>query len=110
MTTSFPATERNVEFSLAYDDSHWGYPIVINPYVKLFYAASGPSTVVLGKRGDTYRRRDRHEPDLRLQEVQRHPADLLGADLDHGRSVRVTGTAMTARRTSAVLRRMRRAR
>ena len=54
VTTSFPATERNFEFSLAYDDSHWGYPIVINPYVKLFYAASGPSTVVLGKRGDTY--------------------------------------------------------
>lgn len=51
---TFPSTERNVEFSLAYDDSHWGYPIVINPYVKLFYAASGPSTVVLGKRGDTY--------------------------------------------------------
>ena len=40
MTTSFPATEHNVEFSLAYDDSHWGLPIVFNPYVKLFYAAS----------------------------------------------------------------------
>ena len=39
VATSFPATERNIEFSLAYDYSHWGYPIVINPYVKLFYAA-----------------------------------------------------------------------
>ncbi|MEA2990135.1 MAG: hypothetical protein QOG83_2846 [Alphaproteobacteria bacterium] len=46
--------ERNVEFSLAYDDSGWGFPITINPYVKLFYAASGDSTVVVGKRGDTY--------------------------------------------------------
>ncbi len=54
MGGTFPSTERNVEFSLAYDDSHWGNAIVINPYVKLFYAASGPSTVVLGKRGDTY--------------------------------------------------------
>ena len=54
VATSFPATERNFEFSLAYDDSHWGYAIVINPYVKLFYAASGPSTVVLGKGGNTY--------------------------------------------------------
>ncbi len=48
------STERNFEFSLAYDDSSWGLPITINPYVKLFYAASGPSTVVVGKRGDTY--------------------------------------------------------
>jgi hypothetical protein len=54
VTTSFPATEHNVEFGLYYDDSHWGLPIVFNPYVKLFYAVSGPSTVVLGKRGDTY--------------------------------------------------------
>jgi hypothetical protein len=54
VTTSFPATERNIEFSLAYDDSHFGNAIVFNPYIKLFYAASGPSTVVLGKRGDTF--------------------------------------------------------
>jgi hypothetical protein len=47
-------TERNVEFTLAYDDSHWGFPIVLNPYVKLFYAAAGDSTVVVGKKGDTY--------------------------------------------------------
>ncbi len=46
--------ERNVEFSLAYDDSKWNPFIPFNPYVKLFYAASGPSTVVVGKRGQTY--------------------------------------------------------
>jgi hypothetical protein len=46
--------ERNVEFSLSYDDSSWNPWIPINPYVKLFYAASGPSTVVTGKGGDTY--------------------------------------------------------
>jgi len=54
LATSFPSVERNVEFSLAYDDTHWGMPIAFHPYVKLFYAASGPSTVVLGDKGDTY--------------------------------------------------------
>jgi hypothetical protein len=46
--------ERNIEFTLAYDDSWTGLPITVNPYVKLFYEASGPSTVVAGKNGDTY--------------------------------------------------------
>src|SRR5262249_47094499 len=43
-------------FTLAYDDSWWwgSTPFAINPYVKLFYAASGSSTVVTGKAGDTY--------------------------------------------------------
>jgi hypothetical protein len=47
-------TEQNVEFSLSYDDSSWNPFIPINPYVKLFYAASGSSTVVTGKQGHTY--------------------------------------------------------
>jgi hypothetical protein len=47
-------TEQNWEFSLAYDDSKWNPFIPFNPYVKLFYAASGSSTVVTGKAGDTY--------------------------------------------------------
>jgi hypothetical protein len=48
--------ERNVELTLAYDDGWWwgGAPFAINPYVKLFYAVSGSSTVVTGKAGDTY--------------------------------------------------------
>jgi hypothetical protein len=46
--------ERNIEFTLAYDDSGWNPFIPLNPYVKLFYAVSGPSTVVVGKPGDTY--------------------------------------------------------
>ena len=54
LATSFPSTERNVEFSLSYDDSWLAWPISFHPYAKLFYAASGPSTVVLGKRGNTY--------------------------------------------------------
>jgi hypothetical protein len=51
---AFPGIERNVEFSLSYDDTKWGWPVAFHPYVKLFYAVSGPSTVVLGKGGDTY--------------------------------------------------------
>jgi hypothetical protein len=54
LATSFPSTERNIEFSLAYDDTHWGWAIPLHPYVKLFYENSGPSTVVLGDKGSTY--------------------------------------------------------
>jgi hypothetical protein len=54
LATSFPAIEHNIEFSLSYDDTSWGWPIPIHPYVKLFYELQGPSTVVLGKSGDTY--------------------------------------------------------
>jgi hypothetical protein len=54
LPTSFPRTEHNMEFSLSYDDAHWGWLITLNPYAKLFYELSGPSTVVLGKSGDTF--------------------------------------------------------
>jgi hypothetical protein len=56
LITSFPSTEHNIEFSLLYDDSSWwgGGPFSLQPYAKLFYAISGPSTVVLGNRGSTY--------------------------------------------------------
>ncbi|MET0546483.1 MAG: hypothetical protein ABWZ40_09235 [Caulobacterales bacterium] len=45
-------TEKNVEFSVNYSDSL--KPISINPYAKLFWAIDGDSTVVLGKKGDTF--------------------------------------------------------
>jgi hypothetical protein len=45
-------TEKNIEFSLSYSDGL--KPISINPYVKVFYAMEGDSTVVLGKKGETY--------------------------------------------------------
>jgi len=47
-------TERNVEFSLAFDDGPYMKPISFQPYVKLFYAASGDSTVVVGRKGGTF--------------------------------------------------------
>lgn len=40
--------ENNIEFLLAYDDCF------LNPYVKVFWAVSGDSTVVTGRRGNTY--------------------------------------------------------
>jgi len=43
-------TENNLEFSLGYDDGgRWFAPVAIKPYAKLFFTASGGSTVVLGQ-------------------------------------------------------------
>jgi hypothetical protein len=46
-------TEQNIEFSLAFDDTGL-LPFKLNPYAKFFWAMNGDSTVVVGKRGDTY--------------------------------------------------------
>ncbi|MBA3957581.1 MAG: hypothetical protein H0X51_04190 [Parachlamydiaceae bacterium] len=46
--------ENNAEFILTYDDSSWGNFLKWYPYVKLFWAISGDSTVVVGKPGGTY--------------------------------------------------------
>jgi hypothetical protein len=46
--------ERNFQFTLSYDDSRWNTWLPINPYVRLWYAASGDSTVVTGKMGQVY--------------------------------------------------------
>jgi len=46
--------EHNVEFSLSFDDSAFLKPISIQPYVKLFFAAAGSSTVVTGAKGKTF--------------------------------------------------------
>ncbi|WP_439639409.1 hypothetical protein [Nevskia sp.] len=42
-------TEHNIEFSAYYKD-----PYSLNPYLKVFWAVGGDSTVVLGRRGDTF--------------------------------------------------------
>lgn len=46
--------EKNIEFLLAYNDSKWKLPFVFNPYAKWFWAVTGDSTVVVGKRGRTF--------------------------------------------------------
>ena len=42
-------TEHNIEFTAYYSD-----PYKLNPYLKVFWAVGGDSTVVLGRRGDTF--------------------------------------------------------
>jgi hypothetical protein len=46
--------EKNLEFSLKYADGGPDDAFAINPYVKLFWAIDGDSTVVLGKKGGTF--------------------------------------------------------
>ncbi|HXJ02306.1 MAG TPA: hypothetical protein VNH44_13870 [Micropepsaceae bacterium] len=46
--------ETNLEFALSYNDAGWGLPLLFKPYVKLFYALSGDSTVVTGRHGGTF--------------------------------------------------------
>jgi hypothetical protein len=47
-------TEHNLEFSAAYDDSSYFKGFSFQPYVKLFYAMSGGSTVAVGQAGNTF--------------------------------------------------------
>jgi hypothetical protein len=47
-------TEQNVELSLAFDDSSYLKPINFQPYVKVFLATAGGSTVVTGRHGGTF--------------------------------------------------------
>jgi hypothetical protein len=48
-------TAYNYVFTLAYSDAHWGWAIPLNPFISVFYNASGGSTVVLGKTSGGYR-------------------------------------------------------
>ena len=48
-------TAYNYDFKLAFNDGFTGWPVTFSPYVSVFYNAAGGSTVVLGKRSDTYR-------------------------------------------------------
>ncbi len=46
--------EKNIEFSAAFDDSPYMPVVKFQPYVKLFYAVAGGSTVAVGKPGGTF--------------------------------------------------------
>lgn len=50
-----PSTEHNLDLKISYDDSAWwgDSGFALNPYVDLWWAMAGSSTVVLGKEGDT---------------------------------------------------------
>ena len=47
-------TEHNIEFALKYSGVELGEGATLNPYAKLFWAVEGDSTVVTGKKGDTF--------------------------------------------------------
>jgi hypothetical protein len=69
-------TAQNYVFTLGYDDSHWGLPFTINPYVTLFYNYKSSSTVVYGKRGETYRVEIGVVPTLNLQRTANIPLTI----------------------------------
>lgn len=55
-TENKPSTEHNLDLKIAFDDSSiWGKDaaFTLNPYVDLWWAIAGSSTVVLGRQGDT---------------------------------------------------------
>lgn len=52
-TTFKPETEHNIDLKITYADKWFGPDFAINPYVDLFWAVAGSSTVVQGKQGDT---------------------------------------------------------
>lgn len=47
-------TEQNIEFTANWDDSTKARKGSLQPYAKFFWAVDGDSTVVLGKRGNTF--------------------------------------------------------
>jgi hypothetical protein len=69
-------TAVNWVFTLAYNDGHLGWPITINPSLTLFYNERGGSTVVFGKRTDTYRIVAGINPTLNLQRSHGIPLTL----------------------------------
>ena len=44
-------TEQHVTAALTYDDTSWGLPVQIKPYVRGWYETSGPSDVTTGRGG-----------------------------------------------------------
>jgi hypothetical protein len=52
-TINKPETEHNIDLKIAYADKWFGPDFSINPYVDLFWAVAGSSTVVQGATGQT---------------------------------------------------------
>lgn len=69
-------TIRNVELSLHYSDPWSERALTFNPYVKLFYSTSGPSTVAVGKKGGTYDVELGFEPTINLKKYGWPPVTL----------------------------------
>lgn len=46
-------TERNLNFTIGYDDASWGNLVAIKPWVKFWYEVDGTSNTVVGVNGGT---------------------------------------------------------
>jgi len=69
--------ERNIEPYIRFDDGALtGWAFTFNAYVKLFYAISGDSTVVVGNRGDTYDVEIGFVPTLDLKKITGTPLTI----------------------------------
>jgi hypothetical protein len=69
--------ERNVEPYIRFDDGALtGWAFTFNPYVKLFYAISGGSTVVTGNFGNTYDVEIGMVPTLDLKKITSTPLTI----------------------------------
>ena len=53
-TANKPSTEHNIDLKVVYNDGDlFGGGFALKPYIDIFYAVSGSSTVVLGREGNT---------------------------------------------------------
>ncbi|MGC4033069.1 MAG: hypothetical protein QM754_15300 [Tepidisphaeraceae bacterium] len=68
-------TEHNIEFAAKYSDK-WFDGFSINPYAKFFWAVSGDSTVVLGRKGDTFDVEIGAVPTMKFLESSKYPVTL----------------------------------
>jgi hypothetical protein len=69
--------ERNAEPYIRFDDGALtGWAFTFNPYVKLFYAISGSSTVVVGNQGNTYDVEIGLVPTLDLKKITGSPLTI----------------------------------
>jgi hypothetical protein len=75
-TLAKPETEHNLDLKLAYSDKWFGPDFALNPYVDLFYAVAGSSTVVLGKQGDTGYIEFGVVPTIKVKAIQSYPITL----------------------------------
>jgi hypothetical protein len=75
-TLAKPETEHNLDLKIAYADKWFGPDFAINPYVDLFYAVAGSSTVVLGKAGDTGYIEVGIVPTFKFKAIEAYPITL----------------------------------
>lgn len=72
-TLAKPQTEHNIDLKIAYADKWFGPDFSLNPYVDLFWAVAGSSTVVLGETGQTGYLEVGVVPTIKVNAIQGYP-------------------------------------